>query len=228
MGETGFHVHATLHLYGALRQWFQHRDDVYVASDMFLYYEEGNPHVKKAPDVMMIRGVPSHERRIFKTWEEQAAPCVIVEVTSKSTMAEDMFTKSRLYAELGVQEYFLFDPLHEYLSQALLGFRLEDTHYVPIAADDNGQMESRELGIQLCPEGSILRLTDPHTGKRIPSLEEAALWAEQEAQRAEQEAQRAEQATQRAEQEAQRAEEEAQRAERLTAQLLAAGLEPEA
>ncbi len=242
MGETGFHVGATLRLYDALCQFFSSREDIYVAADMFLYYEEGNRYANKAPDVMVIKGVDKHVRRTFKIWEERAAPCVIFEITSKSTMAIDMVTKSALYATLGVREYFLFDPLHEYLEDALLGFRLENSEYVTLSADKNGRLFSEELGVLLSPENEFLRVIDPQTGKPVPSFKEAMLRAEQEAQRAEQEAQRAEQETQRAEQEAQRAEQEAQRAEqeaqraeqetqraeRLAAQLRAMGIEPDA
>lgn len=227
MGETGFHVKATLHVYGALQQFFRLRNDIYVAADMFLYYEEGNRYANKTPDVMVIKGVGNYERRTFKTWEENAVPCLIVEVSSKSTMVDDLVTKSTLYASLGVQEYFIFDPLREYVGTALLGFRLEQHEYVPLAPDQAGRFWSEELGLLLHPEGDILRITDPQTGKPLPSLGEAIIWAEQESQRAEQERQRAEQERQRAEQESQRAEQERQRSERLAAQLRALGIQPE-
>jgi Uma2 family endonuclease len=220
MGETGIYVIVTLRVFSALRRFFRHTSNVYVAADMFWYYEAGNPRANKSPDVMVIKGVDNHERRVFKTWEEQAVPCVIIEVTSKSTITEDLFNKGVLYASLGVREYFLFDPLQEYLKQSLLGFTLVDQKYAPIPANEDGSMMSKELGLLLQTEGYALRVIDPSTGQTIPDLddaieraEQAEQWAEQEAQRAEQEAQRAEQEAQRAEQEAQRAEQEAQRAE---------------
>ncbi len=49
--ETEFHVRAILHLYSALRQFFLQRGNIYVAADMFLYYEKGNPLASKTPDV---------------------------------------------------------------------------------------------------------------------------------------------------------------------------------
>ena len=87
MGETGFHVRAILHLYGALTLFFQQRGDIYVAADMFWYYQEGNPRANKSPDIMVIKGVGNHERRSFKSWVENALPCVIFEISSASTMA---------------------------------------------------------------------------------------------------------------------------------------------
>jgi hypothetical protein len=236
MGETGIHVHTSMHLYGALLNAFVRTADVYVAANMFLYYEEGNPRAVKSPDVMVIKGVvgnKTEERRSFKTWVEQAVPCIIFEITSKATVVEDMVTKYRTYARLGVQEYVLFDPLHEYLDAQLIFFRLEGDEYVQIDAESSGQWKSDALGLLMTPEGRFLRLIDPETGEPIPDYTESLAIAKQEqenarkerenarqeAQRAEQEAQRAEQEAQRAEQEAQKAESERQRAEAAEAEL---------
>jgi Uma2 family endonuclease len=206
MGETEFHVIATLHLYDALRHFFQNTPDIYVAADMFLYYQEGNPRANKAPDVMVIKGVKKRKRRTFKVWEEGAVPCVIFEITSKATMIEDTISKSILYASLGVCEYFLFDPLKEYLDTGLTGFSLEEGEYIPLKPDKEGFLFSTELEAFLAVEDDMLRIIDPETHKPVPALNEAIAKAEQEAQRAEQEAQRAEQEAQRAEQERRRAE----------------------
>jgi Uma2 family endonuclease len=213
MAETEIHVLAILHLLGALRHYFRHAPDVYAIGNLFLYYREGNPAARKAPDIMVVKGVGKDERRSFKLWEEKAGPCVIFEITSKQTKNEDTIGKASLYAHLGVREYFLFDPLHEYLDPQLEGYRLVDGEYVEVASNEDGEIFSEELQLILRPTGSLLRLVEPETGHLLPSLDEAIALAEQEAQRAEQEAQRAEQEAQRAEQEAQRAEQEAQRAE---------------
>jgi len=206
MGETEFHVIATLHLYDSLRHFFRNNPDVYVIADMFLYYEEGNPRANKAPDVMVIKGVEKRKRRTFKIWEEHASPCVIFEITSKSTMVEDMVSKSILYASLGVNEYFLFDPLREYLEEPIIALRLEGKDYVPIQPENDGLLFSKELGIFLSVQDDLVRIIDPQTRQLVPGLSEAIARAEQEAQRAEQEVQRAEQEAQRAEQERHRAE----------------------
>ena len=60
MGETGIHVNATiLELFGTLKGEIVLKDlpGVYVAADMFFYYEQGNPRAVKAPDIMVIKGV---------------------------------------------------------------------------------------------------------------------------------------------------------------------------
>jgi len=131
MGETGFHVETLFLLHQALKSHLRGRADSYVASNMFLYYEEGNPRANRSPDVMVILGVDNHTRRTFKTWVEHTVPSVIFEISSDETWREDLHAKRDLYARLGVAEYFLFDPLGDCLDPRLQGFRLEDGHPSP-------------------------------------------------------------------------------------------------
>ena len=49
VGETDWHIWALILLREALEDWFAQRLDVYVASDLFLYYVEGDPAASKAP-----------------------------------------------------------------------------------------------------------------------------------------------------------------------------------
>jgi hypothetical protein len=122
---------------------------------------------------MFIKGVKGrHERRSFKTWVERAVPSCIIELTSRKTAREDMRQKNPLYQKLGVREYFLFDPLGEYLPRPLMGYRLVKGKYQPIKARADGSMRSKELGLLLCPEGINLALYDLKTGERLPSVEE--------------------------------------------------------
>jgi len=201
MGETGFHIAVIFQLWQALRFFFRHTTDVYVGADMLFYYEEGEPTIFKVPDVFVAKGVSKAERRIYKLWEEKATPSVVFEVTSRSTRYEDVAEKKGLYEFLGVREYFLFDPLGEYLKPRFQGFRLVQGHYEPISPTKDGILTSQELGVILRPDEAILRVIDLKTGEEIPSLEElndktaeALDRAEVEAQRAEVEAQRADNA----------------------------------
>jgi Uma2 family endonuclease len=198
MAETEVHVLAILNLLSALRHHFRAVSDLYVIGNIFLYYIKGNPRARRSPDVMVVKGVGKHRRRSFKLWEEQSAPAVIFEITSEETKDEDTVSKLSLYATLGVREYFLFDPLHDYLEHQLEGYRLVDSAYAPIAPNEDGDIFSEELKLILRPEGEMLRLVDPETHELVPDLDEAVDLARQEAQRAEQEAQRAQQEAQRA------------------------------
>ncbi len=228
MGETGSHVRASMHLYGALRQFYLDKSDVYITADMFMYYEKGNPKACKAPDVMVIKGVPDdYERRSFKLWEEKAGPCVIFEISSRSTMLDDLVTKNNLYAALGVHEYYLFDPLREFLEEGLTGFRLANKKYIPILPDSQGRLHSEELVLNLVPEEEILRLLYPQTDAPVPSYTEALMLWDEEKQRAEKEKQRAEKEKQQKETALLQLEKEREQTQKLMAQLKASGIEPD-
>ena len=206
MGETGIHVRTILCLYYALRILFGTRPDIYVAADMFFYYEKGNPRAVKAPDVMLVKGVRgNHERNSFKTWVEAAIPAVIFEITSPSTWSEDPNTKKMLYRRLGVREYFMFDPLEELLDNSFQGFRLIKGEYVPLPVNRDGTMTSRELGAKLRREGYLLRVIDPATGEPVPWEGEVVEKIREADRRAAEAAQRADAATQQAAEAAQRA-----------------------
>jgi Uma2 family endonuclease len=174
MAETGIHVLVMMALIGTLREYYRHRSDVYVIGNMFLYYEEGRPEARRTPDVMVVKGVDAtYERRSFKTWEERAMPSVIIEITSKETADEDEGPKRELYERLGVREYFLFDPLHEYLERPLIGYRLIGDEYEPLPPAEDGGLLSAELGLRLVPEEESLALIRFRTGERLPLLPEA-------------------------------------------------------
>lgn len=168
VGETDFHIAAILYLRDALRAFFR-----YVAADMLFYYEEGERNVYKVPDVFVVKGIAKHDRRTYKLWEEKTPPTVIFEITSKGTRWEDTDDKKGLYAALGVQEYFLFDPLGEYLKPRLQGFRLVQGAYQSISLAQDGKLTSQQLGLILQPSGELLRIVDPTTREVVPTLEEA-------------------------------------------------------
>lgn len=207
MGETEIHVLATFDLFSALRLLLRDVPNTYVAADMFLYYKKGDPSACTAPDVMVAKGVVKRQRRSFKVWQEGGAiPCVVFEVTSKTTVIEDTVTKSHLYASLGVREYYLFDPLREYLKTGLTGFVLDHDEYVEMKPEGTGVFFSEELGVFLTARDLRVRIIDPKTHQPVPDLDEALEKAAQEAERAKQEMQRADQEAQRADQERCRAE----------------------
>jgi Uma2 family endonuclease len=173
VGETDYHVVALFYLRTALDGHFHDQDDVCVATDMFFYYQEGNPAANKSPDIMVVKGVPKRRRRSFKLWEENAGPCVIIELISRDSRNEDLVEKPRLYASLGVNEYFVYDPEGRSLRQPrLLGFRRNGQRFVPLKPAADGGLTSAELGLRLIPEGEIPRLVDVATGERLLTPEE--------------------------------------------------------
>jgi Uma2 family endonuclease len=227
-----------LYAVDVLEIYFQANPEVYVSGNSFIYYERGNPGAVVSPDVYVVLGVPNHKRSSFKVWEEQnKTPSFVLEITSKTTKSVDQGSKKGLYAYLGVQEYFQFDPSGEYLDPPLQGLRLVQDVYAPLPlttlADGSLSLITEVLHLELRAHGREIRFYDLATGERLSShreteqarqeqirqTEQERQRAEQEQRRAEQERQRAEQEQLRAEQERQRAEQERQRAEDLAVQL---------
>lgn len=186
VGETDTHRQEILDLIAALQDYY--RDDAltYISGNLLLYYEEGNPAAVVSPDVFVVQGVASRKRRVYKLWEEQVPPTLVIEISSRSTRLDDQGTKRALYAMLGVAEYFLFDPLGEYLRPAFQGYRLAGGEYLRMAPDADGALISESLGLRLLPEPGMLALFDRATGERLLRPAEMA-----EARRAEAEARRA-------------------------------------
>src|SRR5262249_40024151 len=156
-GDTDFHSAALVWLRDALQDFFA-RLPFYVAMNLLMYYEEGNPRGRRDPDILVAKGVGTHKRRSFRFWEEQRKPCALFEVASKKTWKEDVGDKRVLYERLGIPEYFIFDPEAKYLKVPLLGFRLRKGAYVPLKPAADGSLTSQQLGLRLVPEGEMLRL----------------------------------------------------------------------
>jgi Uma2 family endonuclease len=186
MAETDVHIDVLIYLREALKDYFRDEPQVYVAGNMLLYYEEGNPAACVAPDVFVVQGVAKGERRTYKLWEEGQPPTVVFEITSRGSRIEDLRTKRALYAMLGVREYFLYDPLGEYLRPPLQGHRLQQGEYERALPGGEEVLVSQALSLELCIEGGQLRVVDPATGERLltPAEAQAARRAEAEARQA--------------------------------------------
>ncbi len=177
VAETDVHRQLMFESIGMLQAFFRADPHVYISGNLFVYYQEGDPRQVVAPDVFVVHGVRNRQRRIYKLWEEGEVPAVVFELTSRSTRREDLRTKYALYERLGVTEYFLFDPLDEYLRPPLQGYRLHQGRYRPLAVDADGSLWSAALGLVLHPRGEHLRLYDPERQRWLPMPQEAeAAW----------------------------------------------------
>ena len=115
----------------------------------------------------------------------------------------------KLYARLGVREYFLFDPEQDFFEPALRAYRLVGSDYMPLEMDETQGILSEELGLIIRLEGLELCLYDATTDVRLLTGEQRAGQAEQRAGQAEQRAGQAEQRAGQAEQRAGQAEQRA-------------------
>ncbi|BAY74746.1 hypothetical protein NIES25_11600 [Nostoc linckia NIES-25] len=171
--------------------YFQNRLNVYVAGNLFIYYEKGNPESVVAPDVFVVFGAEKRDRGSYKTWEENdKIPDFVLEITSKTTRSKDQGAKKGIYAFLGVREYFQYDPTGDYLNPRLQGLRLVENNYFPVPtnslSNDTLSLPSEVLGLELRLEQGKLRFYDPATDRILLTHEEEVAIrqaAEEKAQR---------------------------------------------
>ena len=112
----------------------------------------------------------------YRTWEEGKGPDFVLEVASPNTWEEDVREKPGIYAELGVREYFLFDPRGEHLAPPLQGYRLVGGGYERLPSvesiDRTLTLTSEVLGLELRAKGEEMRFRDSATGETLLSYGE--------------------------------------------------------
>ncbi|MEH2361346.1 Uma2 family endonuclease [Nostoc sp.] len=201
--------------------------EMFIGTDLNLYYDARNRLWHKRPDWFLVLGVSRAQqqqdmRLSYVVWQEGIAPFLVVELLSPGTEAEDLGqrfrdankprTKWLVYEQsLRIPYYIVFD---RYQNQ-LRVFQLTATRYQAVEVPEQKfWLTELELGLGVWSgsyqqtEGLWLRWYDS-TGNWIATPEE-----------------RAEQESQRAEQQSQRAEQESQRAERLAERLRSLGVDP--
>ena len=180
VAESDFQLNELIYAREGLRIYYRdrrRRDDVYVAGNLLIYYEEGNPRASVAPDVFVVIGVTNRDRRSYRLWNEGKAPDFVLEITSQSTRDEDQGHKRELYRRLGVKEYWQYDPTGDYLEPVLQGLALTAGEYRAMAGDETAAgrpaVSSEVLGLELHVTEDGLRFRDPDTGQFLMSHAEA-------------------------------------------------------
>ena len=213
VAESDFQLTPIAYARDALRDYYRSRSDVYVAANLFIYYEEGNRKAAVAPDVFVVLGAASHDRHVYRLWLEPKAPDFVLEVTSRRTWQEDQGRKRKLYRGLGVAEYWQYDPTGDYLQPRLQGLRLVAGRYRRMtergSAAGRQRMYSEVLGLELRVSERGFHFHDPVAGEDLLSLTERG----EALERAEQARAQERQARELAERRWQRAERERQEAE---------------
>ncbi len=137
-------------------------EQVFVASDLNLYYDPNHPQWHKRPDWFVVAGVPrlyDHKelRLSYVMWQEGVRPLVVVELLSPSTRNEDLGntaqqpnsppTKWQVYERiLGVPYYILFDRY----TDELKAFQLVANQYEEIVlAEPRIWVPELKLGLGL-------------------------------------------------------------------------------
>jgi Uma2 family endonuclease len=181
-------------------------EQILLASDLNLYYDERHTLWYKRPDWYMVLGVISASqqqdlRLSYVIWQEKINPFLVVELLSPGTEQEDLGetlrevnqppTKWEVYERiLRIPYYVVYDRYENHLRI----FQLIGTRYQAVSLTENRfWLEELELGLGLWPgtyqQTTGLWLRWYNAEGWIATLAERA---EQESQRAEQERQRAE------------------------------------
>jgi len=207
-------------------------DEIFVASDLNLYYDSRNPLWYKRPDWFAVLGVSRlYEQRDLRlsyvVWQEGVYPFIVVELLSPGTEKEDLGQTLRdieqppgkweVYEQiLRIPYYAVFDRYKYELRM----FKLDGGRYAEVAlSEPRFWIPELELGLGVWQgryqdiEQPWLRWYDGTGNWVLTSTEHEKQLAEQERRRAEQERRRAEQ--------------ERQRTQRLIAQLRSLGVEPD-
>ena len=185
MAENMWQAEAIMAAHGDIRAA---RPQALVAADILVYPERGNRRNSIAPDVLVAFGLGLHKRSSYFVWREGKPPDWVLEVASPSTAARDLEIKRRSYAEMGVAEYWLFDPTGKLFRRRgeaqLQGYRLAGGRYEPLskmAAGGAAMVRSEVLRLGLRAEDELIRLWDLETGRDVPHRNEMALSLEREA-----------------------------------------------
>ena len=181
MSETDFQFRALHNARHYLLTHFQGRPNVYVSGNILVYYVRGNPSLSVSPDILVALGIPPGDRRTYKTWLEGKAPDFVMDVPAPSTNERDLAEKRDVYASLGIQEYFMFDPSEGRMHPPLQGYTLKGERYERLPDEEPLTVRSRLLGLDLwLNEQGHLRMRNARTGVNLPTTEESELGRQEE------------------------------------------------
>ncbi len=169
---TPEHLDAMTDARQMLKARYAHRADVYVTSEMPMYYWEGGKKCWVKPDLFVAFGVQERKRRVWLVQEEGKLADFILEVASGSTHERDRREKRAIYERLGVAEYWRFDLTGDYLDPVLQGLRrnLAGTYESILLSHTAAGVlggASEVLGLRICADAGDLRLFDPVTGEYL-------------------------------------------------------------
>jgi len=184
MAETLAHAVQMVDLQWTLQTLFDRQGrsaTTAVGGNQLMYYNprDGRDHV--SPDVYVILDRRPPAPPSWKTWIEGKFPDIVFEISSPSTVDEDVGPKRALYARLQVREYYIYDPQQE-TTPAFRGYERRGDRLEPLPLLMSGGISSPLLNTELRPmampetrrrpAGVWLRVLDPATGRPIEIAEE--------------------------------------------------------
>jgi Uma2 family endonuclease len=179
MPESIVHAQLVRYLVAVLTWLFQ--DSICAICENFAFFpplEHPGPSV--APDIAVIKGVSLRPLNSWRVGTTGPAPHVVFEILSAETWKKDLGEKPDLYAGLGVQEYFAYDPTPSPLAatrERLFGWRRDPLsgRMLALLPNEDGSLWSRELDSFLVPDEQMLRLSDRNRQLRLTEAEAEAV-----------------------------------------------------
>lgn len=159
----------------------------FAGADQFIYFVEGDPRKRRAPDVYVLDGVAQEGSTpaSWKTWEGHR-PSFVLEVASDD-WKKDYVEAPRDYAAMGVREAVIFDPWATARSRKRVRWqvlrRVRGRGLVCVERTSGDRVRSAELKCWLREvedEGRVrLRLAVGEGGSELIPMPEEVLAAEQ-------------------------------------------------
>ena len=154
--------------------------DTFLDNETLICYDRRNRNIRIAPDCYIAFGVDAfaiRRRGIYETWVVGKPPDFALEIASPSTALNDIIDKRLKYAQIGIPEYWRFDPSGgDHYGLALEGEILEGGAYrtVDLTTEPDGVLKgySPALGLYLCQRDDMLRFYDPETGEYLRNFQE--------------------------------------------------------
>jgi len=182
MGETAAHGALAQYLMEVLAELF--RGNHCALYHHFNFYHTGywKEH-PVAPDIAVIKGVDFQRVRSWRVGKTGPAPQVVLEIASQETWHKDLAEKPSKYAEMGVEEYFAYDPNEPLLlreGRRLFGWRLERARGLmrQLPLDHQVSLWSCHLVRFLVPDSADVLLYDANCQLRLTGAQRADALAE--------------------------------------------------
>ena len=141
--------------------------DAIVFGNSWLYYSDERGGISRvAPDAYVAFGASRERLNADESYfvdRMGKPPVFVLEIASPSTVEQDVNDKRRIYAQIGICEYWMFDPKGgDLYGFPLMGLRLVNGEYAPIGlielADGRVIGRSEALGLTLFYEDGELHV----------------------------------------------------------------------
>ena len=181
MQEAPYHSAAVVQIQDILTRYGKSLEggEPIVASNLLVLFDSAGTPTRIIPDIFVAFEAIEYLESSFRVPRERNLRMLVLEVLSKGTHKKDRSTKMLSYAEMGAQEYWLFDPTGKLQVPRLKGFRLADGKYVRIP----GSGESREDAVHseiLCTDlyldGQALQLASARARDVLTLSELQEFW----------------------------------------------------